>query len=181
MKKACLFFLTLVAASGLCRSQAAQTAKPHEHHWESNLSLGYIGYSSAENQVGGGQIDNMNRHIAIVKSFWFYPVLPRIVALGASFDYVTDDLPLSLNIALNLPLKTVVPFVSAGVGASISGSSLRNAGGGLKIRTGTHFGLVAEYRFYRIRKKTLTTAPGEVASYVVRRSNYFGAGIAYLY
>jgi hypothetical protein len=71
--------------------------------------------------------------------------------------------------------------VSAGVGASISGSSLRNIGGGIKVRTGQHFGLVAEYRFYRINKKTLVSLPDEPQQHVIRKSNYFGAGIAYLY
>lgn len=180
MKRPFLFVLSLLATATLCLGQAAQTAKPHEHHWESNLSGGYIDYIRGD-EATGGQIDNMNRHIALVKSFWFYPFLPRIVALGLSFDYVTDDLPLSLNLGLNLPFKKVVPFVSAGAGFSFSGNTLTNYGGGVKLRTGQHFGLVAEYRFYRIRKKTLVIMPGEVSSYVVRRSNYFGAGIAYLY
>ncbi len=182
MRKSLLFVLAFLASAALCRAQAtetAQTAKPHQHRWESNLSGGYIGYITVE-QPETGTVDDMNRHIAIVKSFWFYPFLPRIVAVGLSFDYVTDDLPLSLNVSLNLPLKKVVPFVSAGVGASISGSSLRNVGGGIKWRTGEHFGLVAEYRYYRIKKNT-SGLPGEVSTHVLRTSNYFGAGIAYLY
>jgi hypothetical protein len=176
MKKSIIFFvLFCCAAAGY-----AQTAKKGEPRWESNLSLGYIKYVGLVNPPAGF-IDNMNRKIAIVKSFWFYPFLPRLLSLGLSFDYVTDDLPLSLNAALNLPTKFIVPFVSAGVGASISGSSLQNYGGGIKFRTGRRFGLIAEYRHYSIKKKTRASGMSNETSYVKRQSNYFGAGIAYLY
>jgi len=175
MKKIIIVFvLFCCAAAGY-----AQTAKKREPHWESNLSLGYIGYQSVLNPPAG--FTDMTRHIAIVKSFWFYPFLPRILAVGFSFDYVIDDLPLAANIALNLPTKFIVPFVCAGAGASVSNSSLQHFGGGIKIRTGKSFGLIAEYRHYHVKKKTPDFGMGENNSYVRTQSNYFGLGIAYLY
>ena len=173
MKKSIIFFVLFCCAT----AGFAQTAKKGEPRWESNLSLGYIGYQGIESPPPG--VDNMTRHIAIVKSFWFYPFLPRILSIGLSFDYVVDDLPLSANIALNLPIKFIVPFVSAGAGASISNSTLQNYGGGLKFRTGKRFGLVAEYRHYRIKKRAQQSGSGRPD--VVTMSNYFGVGIAYLY
>jgi len=164
-----------------------QEDKKPVSRWESNLSIGYIGYDKTDQEPEepiyvaagtepNGGIDDMNRHIAIVKSFWFYPVMPHILALGLSFDYVTDDLPMSLNVALNLPTKIVVPFVSAGAGFSFSGSSLQNYGGGLKVRFGKKIGLIMEYRHYKIKKRPFTGGDP-----VTRLSHYLGAGIAYLY
>ena len=175
MKKSIVaFVLFCCAAAGY-----AQTAKKGEPRWESNLSIGYIDYQDIVNPPAGYVA--MTRHIGIVKSFWFYPFLPRILSVGFSFDYVTDDLPLSVNIALNLPMKFIVPFISAGTGASISNSTLQNYGGGLKFRTGKRFGLIAEYRHYSIKKRTQDWGPGSEVSYLIRKSNYFGLGIAYLY
>lgn len=174
MKKSIIFFvLFCCAAAGF-----AQTAKKGEPRWESNLSIGYIKYE-ANSSIPTSTVDYMDRHIAIVKSFWFYPFLPRILAIGLSFDYVIDDLPLSANIALNLPMKFIVPFVCAGAGASISSSTLQHFGGGIKIRTGKRFGLVAEYRHYKVKKKARTGGGGSPD--VITMSNYFGLGIAYLY
>lgn len=170
----------LVVAVFCCAAAGyAQTAKKGEPRWESNLSIGYIGYQAVVNPPPG--FTEMTRHIAIIKAFWFYPFLPRILSLGLSFDYVTDDLPLSLNAALNLPMKFLVPFMSAGAGASVSGSTLQNYGGGLKFRTGKRFGLIAEYRHYSIRKKTANFGMSDENFYVKRTSDYFGLGIAYLY
>jgi hypothetical protein len=176
-KKVIIILLLLLVPLALGR---AQTAKKGEPHWESNLSLGYTNYLAVENPPTGW-VDDMSRHIGIIKSFWYYPFLPRVLALGLSFDYVIDDLPLSLNASLNLPWKIFVPFVSAGAGFSFSGNTLQNYGGGLKIRTGKRFGLIAEYRHYRINKKSQGVVPGDEIVHLIRKSNYFGLGIAYLY
>jgi hypothetical protein len=167
-----LIFL-LIAGSG-----AAAEGNPSR--WESNLSVGYIKYEPLLDPPQGGT-DDVNQSIGIVKSFWFYPFLPRIVAVGLSFDYVIVDLPLSANVAVNLPLRFVVPFVSAGTGFSFSGSKLRNYGGGIKLRLGKRIGLIGEYRHYRSDKKSFPMGIEESGARVVRESNYFGAGIAYLY
>jgi hypothetical protein len=177
MRKTLAALVILFVSAALCQ---AQTARKREPHWESNLSLGYIDYTSVQNPPEGF-VDDMTRHFAIVKSFWYFPFLPRIVSLGLSFDYVVDDLPISLNAALNLPTKFFVPFVSAGTGFSFSGNSLQNYGGGIKLRTGKKFGLILEYRHYRIKKKTLTSFPDDPSSYVIRDSDYLGFGFAYLY
>jgi hypothetical protein len=166
-----LFFL--IAGSGA----AAERNAPR---WESNLSVGYIKYEPLLDPPQG-RVENPNRPIGIVKAFWFYPFLPRVLAVGLSFDYVIEDLPLSANISLNLPLKVVVPFVSAGTGFSFSGSKLQNYGGGVKLRLGKQFGLIGEYRHYKSNKKSRVTVPSEPRTNVIRESNYFGAGIAYLY
>ncbi|HMA53195.1 MAG TPA: hypothetical protein VKT17_01960 [Acidobacteriota bacterium] len=128
--------------------------------WQSNLSLGAVS----------------NGRIGIVKSFWWFAV-PRVVALGLSFDYVTEAIPLSLNVALNAPIPVVSPFVCAGAGAGLNGSGITHYGGGLRVRLGRRFGLVAEYRTYRYLVVVhLFPRIREKAS-----ADYFGAGISWLY
>jgi hypothetical protein len=178
MRKGSLILLLPLVLLIIAGSGAAAERNPSR--WESNLSIGYIKYEPLLDPPQGW-VDDLNRPLGIVKSFWFYPFLPRIVAVGLSFDYVIDDLPLSANISLNLPLKVVVPFVSAGTGFSFSGSKLQNYGGGIKLRLGRRIGLIGEYRHYRSDKKSLGAGGSESVAHVIRESNYFGAGIAYLY
>jgi hypothetical protein len=174
MKKVVVIFLIL---PGLAAFVSGQPAGKPEPRLESNLSLGYIDYTPLANPPPGF-VDTMTRHFAIVKSFWYYPFMPRLLSLGLSFDYLTDDLPLALNVALNLPAKRIVPFACAGAGFSFSGSTLQSLGGGLKFRIRKRTGLIAEYRHYWVKKKL---TPMETSPRVTREANYFGAGLAYLF
>jgi hypothetical protein len=128
--------------------------------WESNLSAGAV----------------LQEQIGIVKSFWWY-ALPKIFALGLSFDFVGATLPISLNVSLNLPLPVVVPFVCAGAGTSVSRGGITNYGGGLKFRIWPKIGILVEYRKYSRKPDPLVDPPGATR---VRR-DYVGAGIAYIY
>jgi hypothetical protein len=128
--------------------------------WESNLSVGRV----VQEQIG------------IVKSFWWYP-LPKIFALGLSFDFVGATLPISLNVSLNLPLPVVVPFVCAGAGASVSRGGITNFGGGLKFRIWPKIGIIVEYRKYSHKPDPFLDPPDAPRA----RPDYFGAGIAYIY
>jgi hypothetical protein len=127
---------------------------------ESNLSVG---------RVSTGRL-------GAAKTFWWYAV-PKVIALGLSFDWITDTIPFSLAVAVNAPIPVVTPFACAGAGAGLNGCGINYYGGGLKIRLVRKFGLIAEYRNYRF-----TTV--ESSFPVVRgkgRAYYFGAGIAWFY
>jgi hypothetical protein len=128
--------------------------------WESNLSIG--GVSSGR--------------FGIVKSFWWFAV-PDVIALGLSFDHVIEAIPLSVNVALNAPIPVVRPFICAGAGAALNGTGITHYGGGLKVRLGKKFGLMAEYRqyYYRIIVGYFPKV-WEKAS-----AHYFGAGISWFY
>lgn len=178
MRKTSFVLFILILSAVFCQAQSA--AKKKIPRWESNLTAGYIEYTSIQD-ASTGSVDDMSRHIGIVKGFWYYPFLPRIVSLGLSFDYVIDDLPICVNAALNAPLKFFVPFVNVGTGFSFSGSTLQGYGAGFKLRTGKKFGLIAEYHHYRIKKKSNTFGTTEEPTYTIRESAYFGFGIAYLY
>jgi hypothetical protein len=141
-------------------SETASTSPAKKPRWESNLSIGGVSEG----------------RLAIVKSFWWFPV-PKIVALGLSFDYIYQFLPLSLNVAVSAPIPVFVPFVCAGAGAGLTGGNATSYGGGLKIRLLRKFGLIVEYRKYHYRPKTPPFQPPTDRV----STNYFGAGIAWVY
>jgi hypothetical protein len=146
-----------ISAAG--KAEAGNPAKKVSR-WESNLSAGAV----------------LQEQIGIVKSFWWY-ALPKIFALGLSFDFVGATLPISLNVSLNLPLPVVVPFVCAGAGTSVSRGGITNYGGGLKFRIWPKIGILVEYRKYSRKPDPLVDPPGATR---VKR-DYIGAGIAYIY
>jgi hypothetical protein len=155
-----IVLLLLVPALAAAQDTAASPAPAKAHRWESNLS--------------GGSVSN--GRVGLVKSFWWY-AWPKIFALGLSFDYVYEAMPLSIDIALNAPIPVVVPFVCAGAGGSLTAGGLTFYGGGIKIRLKQRFGLIAEYRKYRYTHNTDTNPPVEETV----NADYLGAGIAWIY
>ena len=153
--------IALLAPALPAQEAAAPAVTPAEpSRWESNLSGGWVS----------------NGRIGLVKSFWWHP-FRKVLALGLSFDYVYEAVPLSVDIALNAPIPVVIPFVCAGAGGSLTGSSLTFYGGGIKIRLLKKFGLIAEYRRYRYNHDSSGNPPVEEMVDV----DYFGAGIAWIY
>jgi len=164
------------AVAGIARTRG----KP-ESRWESNLSIGYIRYTSIVSSGSAGQFQ-ANRHLGIIKSISYYPLPSRLLSVGVSVDYIIEDLAFSLNGALNLPLKRVIPFVSAGAGIALSGTTLLSYGTGIKLRLGGTLGLIAEFRHFRTRKDYgESSATKLVSGLVVRHSDFIGLGITYLY
>jgi hypothetical protein len=152
-----LFFASTLAMGG---QETDEPADKKISRWESDLSVGAV----------------LHKTFGIVKSFWWYP-LPKIIALGLSFDYVGQILPLSLNVSLNLPLPVVVPFVCAGAGTSISRGGITNFGGGLKFRIWRKIGILVEYRKYSHKPDPHLDPPNAPRA----RPDYVGAGISYIY
>jgi hypothetical protein len=146
-----------LAANPQDPGQASPTKIPR---WESNLSLGAV----------------INQKMGIVKSFWWYP-LPRIVAIGLSFDYVGAIIPLSFNVAVNLPVPVVVPFVCAGAGGTLTRGGITNYGGGLKFRIWRKIGIIVEYRKYHYTQESIVNPLADEKV----KADYAGAGIAYIY
>jgi hypothetical protein len=128
--------------------------------WVSNLSGGAV----------------LGRRIGLVKSFWWYAI-PNIFALGLSFDFVGPFIPLSVNVAVQAPLAVVTPFICGGAGGGITGHGITGYGGGLRVRLGPKFGLVAEYRRYHYTEKS------HMAPYDDEKiaADYLGAGISWRY
>ena len=154
-----LVLLTLAATAGAAPG-AAPGPQAKVPRWESNLSLG---------SVDSGRI-------GIVKSFWWYAV-PRIVTVGLSLDHVMEAIPVSLTVAVNAPTPFAVPFVCAGAGTTLTCGGISFYGGGVKIRLGRRFGLIAEYRKYRYHQ----TGGSFEQTYTKATAGYFGGGIAWIY
>ncbi len=154
-----LVLLTLAATAGAAPG-AAPGPQAKVPRWESNLSLG---------SVDSGRI-------GIVKSFWWYAV-PRIVTVGLSLDHVMEAIPVSLTVAVNAPTPFAVPFVCAGAGTTLTCGGISFYGGGVKIRLGRRFGLIAEYRKYRYNQ----TSGSFEQTYTKATAGYFGGGIAWIY
>jgi hypothetical protein len=148
----------LLAGAAVAAGSAESPAKAHR--WESNLSVGSVS----------------NGRLGIVKSFWWYP-LPKFVALGLSFDYVYEAMPMSVDISLNAPLGFIIPFACAGAGGSLTVGGMTFYGAGVKIRLGRKFGLIGEYRHYRYSHDSIGSPPVREMS----SAGYFGGGIAWLY
>ncbi len=155
------FVLSLLLSGLVAGAPGTDPPAPQKvKRWESNLSLG---------SVSSGRL-------GIVKSFWWFAV-PKVIALGLSFDHVMAAIPLSIDVAVNAPIPVVRPFVCAGAGAALNGSGITHYGGGLKVRLGKKFGLVAEYRHYYYRVVAgLFPRVWEKAD-----AHYFGAGISWVY
>ncbi|MBN2266329.1 MAG: hypothetical protein JW775_11000 [Candidatus Aminicenantes bacterium] len=151
----------LLLAAGVNGAPGARQAAPEKvPRLESNLSVGRVS----------------TKRIGAVKSIWWHAV-PRVIAIGLSFDWVSEGIPFSLAVAVNAPIPVATPFVCAGAGFAMDGCSINFYGGGLKVRLFRKFGLIAEYRNYRY-----TTVE---SIFPVRRgkgsADYFGGGIAWFY
>ncbi|MCX6574483.1 MAG: hypothetical protein NTX99_10900 [Candidatus Aminicenantes bacterium] len=154
--------IALLAPSLAAQDADKPTATPVKaSRWESNLSGGWVS----------------NGRVGLVKSFWWY-ALPKVFALGLSFDYVYEAMPLSVDIALNAPIPVVVPFVCAGAGTSLTSGGITFYGGGIKVRLKKRFGLIAEYRKYRYTHSNTDTNPAVEETV---NTDYLGAGIAWIY
>lgn len=118
----------------------------------------------------------------VVAAFWWYPV-PNIISFGCSVDYICSSVPLSVNAGLNLPLKKIVPFISAGVGSSLTRGSISHYGGGLRFRLWEKIGIILEYQNYRYNVPDLVTqdeilkAGGWITKLKGKSSGYIGVGI----
>lgn len=137
------------------------TAPKKVRRWESNLSIGRVS----------------NGRLGVVKSLWWFGV-PNVLALGLSFDCIFQEaIPLSIDVAVNAPLPVVRPFVCAGAGTALNGKGITHYGGGLKVRLGRRFGLVAEYRhyYYGVLVHQFPSVWGKTDAH------YFGAGISWVY
>ncbi len=110
----------------------------------------------------------------IMKSFGYY-IIPRYVAVDVNFQYIVRELPIGINLSLNLPMGRITPFVTGGAAASLRGTTIFDAGVGLKVRVGKRTSILAEYRHFRYKYRPAgSNDPKEL-----RTADYFGGGISY--
>ena len=151
-KKAFLAFVLILLLPGGTVLRAAEKSKAEKSKTELNFVLG----------SGGGEVG------AFKSLGWYF--VGRFVSAEVNVAIVKDAFPLCGNLTLHLPLWRFIPYVTGGLGFSLTGFGVTNAGGGLKVRLTERIGILFEYRSYtyKIRNRKTTTP-------------LIGGGISYLF
>jgi len=89
------------------------------------------------------------------------------------------EYPLMGNLTLYLPLKKIAPFLTAGAGFSITGTSAKMLGAGLKFRLSERMGLLVEYRRFWYTNSSLEFS--YLTSDEERTPAFIAVGISYLF
>lgn len=144
LKNVIILFLIFFAAWG------SAPAQQEDKKFEVDAVLGWAG-------TAGG----------ILKSFG-YRLVGSYVMPEASLGVLEHMAPLSVNLALQLPVGIFAPYVTAGYGFSLSGFFVSNMGAGLKVWISENTGLLFEYRRFKYTYK------GEKAT-----TNLIGMGFSY--
>jgi hypothetical protein len=145
--------LLMLPAAG-ANAQSAQEAPRSEI----NFSIGWV----------------IGRDIGITKSFGYF-IVPQIVEFEIGLDIMPPEYPLMGNLTLYLPLKKIAPFLTAGAGFSITGTSAKMLGAGIKFRLSERTGLLLEYRrFWFASSDVLTSDEAKTPAFIA-------VGISYLF
>jgi hypothetical protein len=120
----------------------------------------------------------IGRDIGIIKSYGYF-IIPQIVEFEIGLDIIPKEYPLMGNLTLHLPLKKIVPFLTAGAGFSFSGTHTKSLGVGLKYRLSERTGLLLEYRRFWNTNSSLEYR--DLTSEEERTPAFIAAGITYLF
>jgi hypothetical protein len=168
-KRAALHIIILLTIAllftSIASAQSADEQETKKRRGSDNMTLGLA--KSSDKETGNfGLLKSVNWNIF---SDW--------ISGGINFGIIKNEILLMGNVSLNIPLKRIEPFVTAGYGIIIERFSLAsNYGGGIRILLGKHIGVVTEYRKLQFKYKdkqrhTQTTI----------LVDYFGAGIFYYF
>lgn len=120
--------------------------------------------------------DNESGNFGLLKSVG-WNLLSGWVSGGINFGIVKNEILAMGNISLNIPLKRIEPFATAGYGIVIERfSPVNNYGAGIRVLLGEHIGIVTEYRKFHFKYKD--KQKNTKSSVIV---DYFGAGIFYFF
>lgn len=118
--------------------------------------------------------DNESGNFGLLKSVG-WNLLSGWASGSINFGIVKNEILAMGNISLNIPLKRIEPFATAGYGIIIERFCLvNNYGAGIRVPLGKSIGIVAEYRKiqYKFKNKQKKTKS-------LIKVDYFGAGIFY--
>lgn len=119
--------------------------------------------------------ENLPTTVGIIKTIAWRP-FSKWISVGASIAIIQFEVPIIANLTLNIPLKWIEPFATAGWGVVIQNlSSVKNYGGGVKIKFTKKVALVVEYR------KITITQTNRLHSKHLLELDYVGAGITYYF
>jgi len=143
----------MLSAAGAAVLSAQETPRS-----EINFSIGWV----------------LGRDIGVTKSFGYF-IVPQIVEFEIGLDIIPPEYPLMGNLTLYLPLKKIAPFFTAGAGFSITGTSAKMLGAGLKLRLSERTGLLVEYRRFWFTSSNILISDEE------RTPTFIAVGISYLF
>lgn len=120
--------------------------------------------------------DKESGNFGLLKSVG-WNLLSGWVSGGINFGIVKNEILAMGNISLNIPLKGIEPFATAGYGIVIERfSSVNNYGAGMRVLVGKHIGIVAEYRKFHFKYKNKQRNTESSVNV-----DYFGAGLFYYF
>jgi len=169
MRKALVFVLgifILFVSIAAAQEETLAAPKPEASHWELNFT--FVRFFAS------GQF-------SAIKSVGYY-FLPRYLSIVLSLSSINGgtsdadkEMAFSLNPCLNYPFfkGLFVPFISGGVGFSLKGTYVKNAGAGLKIRIASHAHVLVEYRLFEYVSGTLGSTGAK------RSFDCLGLGVSY--
>lgn len=159
-----LLTITLLFTS-VVAGQSDVQQKTKKRRGSDNTTLGLA--KSSDKETGNfGLLKNVS---------WYLP--SDWISLGINFGIIKNEYLLMANASLNLPIKRIELFITAGYGIIIEAFSLaNNYGGGIRVLVGKHVGVVTEYRklhfIYKNKQKHTKTTVA---------TDYFGVGIFYYF
>jgi len=119
--------------------------------------------------------ENLPTTIGLIKSIGWRP-FSKWISVGACVGLIQFEMPIMANLTLNIPLKWLEPFATAGWGVVIQNlSPAKNYGGGVKIRFTKTVALIVEYRKMILSKTNRLHARHSL------ELDYIGAGITYYF
>ena len=151
------FFLVHITASGNLFAQ------------EKNNGDISVTFGSTSNR------ENLPSSLGMIKSISWRPFW-KWISVGGNIGIIQNEVPIMAHLALNIPLKWIELFATAGLGFIVQNlSSAKNYGVGVKIRFTKTTALLVEYR-----KITISKTSGLYSRYSLEL-DYIGAGITYYF
>jgi hypothetical protein len=105
------------------------------------------------------------------------------ISAGVNFGIVKNEIMAMGSISLNIPVKRIEPYVTAGYGFIVETfHAVDNYGAGLRIRLGKHVGIVTEYRKFHFEEfESNSNIRTNSKIKTKTKVDYFGAGIFYYF
>ena len=153
----------LIASIASAQSEAEQVTK--KKRGTDNMTMG-IAKSNDKETGNFGLLKSVSWKL---RSDW--------ISAGINFGIVKNEIMIMGSITLNIPLKRIEPFLTAGYGIIFETFSLvNNYGAGIRIWVGKSVGIITEYRKFHFKQQE--KQKGLESKIVV---DYFGAGIFYTF
>jgi hypothetical protein len=160
-----ILLIAVLFSLSSAKAQVQGEVKAQKKRGSINLTMGYADSSDIE-----------KGNFGLLKSVG-WNLFSGWLSAGVNFGIIKNEIMAMGNITLNVPLKRIEPFVTAGYGIIVETfCTVNNYGGGIRVRLGQHVGIVTEYRKLHFKQKDKQR---ETEAKII--VDYFGAGIFYYF